>query len=111
MRSSTHRSSPLDTQQRIKRSRVALNTRSIFREQAIADAGLGAQKARALRVLLELLAQARDVHVEVVIFVPVLRPPHFAQEHRVGDDAIRVAREREQQRVLRWREMYLLVVD
>src|SRR5207249_63585 len=95
--------------ERAARSKFAQYGRSpesgLLSEQAVADPRLSGDVARPLRIPLELLAQACDVDVQVVVFVAVLRSPYFAQQHCVGHDVIRVTDERGEKRVLRRREV------
>src|ERR1041385_7803771 len=67
--------------------------------------------ARVLRIALDLLAQTRHVHVQIVILVAVLRPPHLFQQARIGDDAIDVTDQHFEERELGRREAHLLSLD
>src|SRR3990172_10359719 len=70
----------------------------------VADAAFADDAARRLRIGLELLAQAPDVHLEVVDLGRVVAPPDLGQERVVRQDAAGVAREVEEQRILRGSE-------
>src|SRR5215472_5897166 len=82
----------------------------LLRGEAVADAGLGEEVARVLRVGLELAAQAADVGPEVVRLLAVLRPPHPLEERGVVEDAAGAAGELDEQLVLRRRQLDLLTV-
>src|SRR5439155_26161501 len=81
---------------------AARRTRALapVRHEPVADARLRDDVARRLRVRLDLLAQAGDVHVQIVRLVAVFGAPDPAQQHAVGDQLVRLRGEGAQQRVL-----------
>jgi len=84
---------------------IALNKRSTFcgaralagfAVEAVTDARLRNDVLRALRVCLDLLADAGDVDVEIVVLRAVFGAPDLMQEHAVGEHLIGVLYEGEE---------------
>src|SRR3990170_4584332 len=80
-------------------------------DELVADAAFADDLADVLRVALKLLAEAPDVHLQVVDLVGVLASPDLRQQGVVGEHAARVAGEMEQQRILRRCEADELTAD
>src|SRR5437868_8452680 len=75
--------------------------------ESIADTWLGRDVARYLRISLELLAQPRDVHVEVVCFRRGDGAPDLLEQHAVGEHLVGIGDERLEQVVFGRRQVNL----
>src|SRR3954453_3514227 len=72
--------------------------------EAVAHPGLGDEEARVRRIRLELAADVRQVHAQVVRLGPVFRTPYLAQQRALAHELARVAHEHLHDVPLRRRE-------
>ncbi len=79
--------------------------------QAVADAWLGEQVARAARVWLDLAAQLADEDAQIVRFILVMRPPDGAQQGAVRDDLAGVDRQIFEYLVFGGGQAHLVAID
>src|SRR3972149_7570837 len=73
-------------------------------DELVADAALADDAPGGLRVILQLLAEAADVPLEVVDLVGVLAAPHLGQQGVVRKHPSRVAGQVVEEGVFGWRE-------
>src|SRR5687767_12922214 len=77
-------------------------------QESIPQSPLGADIARLIWVIAELVPQAAHIYAQVVDLVDILSPPHLRQERPVGQHIARVANEVVQQLVLGGRQIHSL---
>src|SRR6476469_9522361 len=79
-------------------------------DEAVADAGLGDEDARAGGVFLQFAAQLVDVDAQILRLVAVFRAPDALEEHPLRQHLARLARQFEEQLPLGRRQMHLRAV-
>ena len=82
-----------------------------IKRQAVADARLGLEVARAGGVLLEFAAELRDVDAQILGLFGVLGAPDFVEQLALGDDASGVFDEDLEEFVFVGREVDFLAAD
>src|SRR3990172_13258713 len=70
----------------------------------VADAALADDRPDRARIAFQLLAQAADVHLQVVYLVGIFAPPDLREKRLMGQYAARISGQVEQERILRRRQ-------
>src|SRR3989304_8526795 len=71
-------------------------------DELVADAALADDAPGGLRVVLQLLAEAADVHLQVIDLVGILAAPHLGQQGVVRQHPSRVAGQMVEEGVFGW---------
>jgi len=83
----------------------------LARIKTISDPGLGKNISWLGRIWLYLFAKLPNENTQIFVLLDIIAAPDSAEQHSMGQNLSRMSRQKDQQIIFLWRQMYFVTLD